>query len=171
MIFLPSSCERCGNIALISTADCMAERARCGSCAGPVTILRGPAYPEGDVLLFNELVALIEVSGLVGVFAEQLAFALETARFVFDEQEALRLLALRVPGFGPLAPLLNANVERARQALSMSDTILRALAKDRRSGVHGGPDASVEPIGTPGTGDWQQVEPRARAWRNDGQRR
>jgi hypothetical protein len=105
----------------------------------------------------------MESSGIAGVEAEQLAIAAESARSTFDEQEALRVIAFRVPTLAPLAPLLLASPGRPRQALSMLDTILRALAKKRPSGIVGGPRRTV---GDEGAAGWKEVGPLSRTWRN-----
>jgi hypothetical protein len=167
MVFLPSSCERCQSLQLISSTDRIIGHAVCCSCGGPVTILPGPGYPEGDVLLFNELLTLMEGSGIVGGEAEQLAIAAENARSTFDEQEALRVVAFRVSSFRPLAPLLLASPGRPRQALSMLDTILRSLAKKRRSGIIGGPRRTLGPASTEAAVGWKEVGPLSRTWRDN----
>jgi hypothetical protein len=166
MMFLPSSCERCRSLELISSEDRIVGHAVCCSCGGLVTFLPGPGYPEGDVLLFNELLALMEGSGIVGIEAEQLAMAAENAQSVFDEQEALRVVAFRVSAFRPLAPLLLASPGRPRQALSMLDTILRALAKKRQSGIIGGPRRTLGSASTEPSAGWNDVGPLSRAWRD-----
>jgi len=163
MIFYPGVCDRCRSIELISSEDRISSHAVCCSCGGPVTILVVDGYPEGDVLLFNELLMLVEGSGIVGVEAEQLAMDAEGARLCFDEQEALRAVAFRVPALAPLAPLLVASPGRPRQALSMLDTILRALAKKRRpSGIVRAPRGSDSDREA---GDGQEVGPRRQTWR------
>jgi hypothetical protein len=131
-----------------------------------VTILSGPGYPEGDVLLFNELLALMEGSGIAGVEAEQLAMTADDARSTFDEQEALRVVAFRVPAFRPLAPLLIASSRRPRQALSMLDTILRALAKKRNSGIIGGPRRTLGSASAEASAGWKDLGPLSRTWRD-----
>jgi hypothetical protein len=162
MIFQPSSCERCRSVQLISSADRISGHAVCCSCGGPVTILPVAGYFEGDVHLFNELLTLMESSGIAGGEAEQLAVAAESVRSTFDEQEALRVIAFRVPALAPLAPLLLASPGRPRQALSMLDTILRALAKKRESGIMGGPRRTQ---GDEGAAGWKEVGPLSRTWR------
>lgn len=169
MIFLPSSCEHCQTIALISCAARVTGRESCASCGGPMSVLPVAAYPEGDVLLFNELLALSGDANIVGPEAEQLAVAIESARSTFDENEALSVAAFRLPGLGPLTPLLVASPRRARQALSMLDTILRALGKTQRpSGIVCRPAAQAGVMAETGRADWQEVGPRSRTWRDDG---
>jgi hypothetical protein len=166
MIFLPSSCDRCGSLQLMSSEDRIVGHAVCCSCGGPVTILPGPGYPEGDVLLFNELLTLMEASGIVGVEAEQLAMDAESARSAFDEHEALRVVAFRVSAFRPLVPLLLASSGRPRQALVMLDAILRALAKKRHSGIIGGPRRTLGSANAEAAAGWKEVGPLSRTWRD-----
>jgi hypothetical protein len=166
MIFQPSSCDRCRSVQLISSSDRISDHAVCCSCGGPVTILPVAGYFEGDVQLFNELLTLMESSGLAGAEAEQLAVAAESARSTFDEQEALKVVAFRVPALAPLAPLLLASPGRPRQALSMLDTILRALAKKRQSGIVGGPRRTLGDEARDATTGWKEVGPLSRTWRD-----
>jgi hypothetical protein len=166
MIFLPSSCERCRSLQLISSADRVSGQALCCACGGPVTVLPVAGYPEGDVLLFNELLTLMEGSGITGVAAEQLATAAESARSSFDEPEALRVVAFRVPALAPLLPLLVASPGRPRQALSMLDTILRALAKKRPSGIVPRPSGTLAAESSAGAAGWKEVGPLSRTWRD-----
>jgi hypothetical protein len=165
MIFLPGSCERCRYIALISNHDCVSAQALCGACGGVVNILPGPAYPEGDVPLFEALLALVEASGIAGVEAAQAAMAIEDARSSFDEQSALRAISERLPALEPLGPLLAASPSRARQALSMLEVILRALSNERRSGAGlRGLRRTVGRAMDEGAREWQVDEPPPQAW-------
>lgn len=169
MIFLPSSCDRCQAIALISCADRVSGRESCASCGGPLSVLPVAAYPEGDVLLFNELLALSGAADIVGAEAEELATAIENARARGNENDALSVAASRLPGLGPLAPLLAASLGRTRLALSMLDTILRALGKARRpSGIVRRPPVEEAVAAEARSADWQDVAPLARTWRDDG---
>jgi hypothetical protein len=164
MIFLPGGCERCPNIALISSTDCIGGQTLCGSCGGLVSIVPGPAYSEGDVLLFNELLGLVESVGLVGIEAQELAMAIEDARSSLDEQKALGLVSAQMPALAPLAPLLAASRGRARQALSMLDTILRARSTERKhSGILPGPTRARAATPSTGTARREEGEPLARA--------
>lgn len=168
MIFLPSSCDSCRTIGLISYVDRISGQGSCASCGGTVTVLPAAAYPEGDVLLFNELLTLSEGSGVFGLEAEQLATAIESARSSFDEPEALRVAGFHLAGLGTLAPLLGAIPGRARQALSMLDTILRALAKAERPSRSVRRSAAIAnlKIGNE-TAHWQDVAPLSRTWRQN----
>jgi hypothetical protein len=165
MIYLPGACERCRSIALIASSDSLDGRALCGYCGGIVNIFGGTAYPEGDVLLFNELLTRLEASFIAGLEAEQLANAIDSARSTFDEPRALGLMTSRVPTLEPLEPLLAVSMERTRQALSMLETILRALARQRRSGiVSSRPTEAQRPAGSAGNQGampWKEEEPLA----------
>jgi hypothetical protein len=135
MIYLPGSCERCPNISLISSEDCIGGQALCGACGGLVSVLPGCAYPEGDVSLFNELCSVLGSASLIGSEAEQLALALEEASLTLGDEQVLALAAFWAPPLAPLLPLLAAVPARARQACSMLQVILHARALTRASGV------------------------------------
>jgi|GEM_PF-1960023 len=167
MIFHPSLCDRCRSIELISSEDRISSHPVCCSCGGPVTVLPVDGYPEGDVLLFNELLTQLEGSGIVGAEAEQLALSVEGARLCFDEAEALRVVAFRVPALSPLVPLLIASPGRPRHALSMLDTILRALARKRRaSGIVRAPRSALGSESNEDADGWQEVGPLPQTWRD-----
>lgn len=137
-------------------------------CGGALTTLPVAAYPEGDVLLFNELLTLCEGAGIAGLEAEQLAGTLQSARAV-SEREALSVATFGLPGLLPLAPLLAANPGRLRQALSMLDTILRAVSKAQRaSGIVRRPLPSASPTTIEAATEWQSVGALSRTWRDDG---
>ncbi|HEX2874716.1 MAG TPA: hypothetical protein VHP33_25870 [Polyangiaceae bacterium] len=136
-----------------------------------MSVLPVAAYPEGDVLLFNELLALSRGAHIVGAEAEQLATAIESARSSCDENEALTVASFRLPGLRPLAPLLAASPGRARQAVSMLGTILRTLGKAQlASGIVSSAPAPRGVRGEAGSADWQEVGPLSRTWRDDGRR-
>lgn len=161
MLFLPSTCDHCPTIALVSCADRLRGHDWCAECGGTLTFLPVPAYPQSDVLLFNELMALSKASGLAGVAAEQLAKDVERARTSCNEQEALNVAALRLPELWPLVPLLVASPGSARQALSMLDAILRSLSRGANvSRQRRARSAEQAPA------DWQVVGAHSRMWRD-----
>lgn len=99
-----------------------------------MSIMPGRAYPEGDVPLFEELRRIIERSGIGGLEAQQLVATLQESWLTSGEQEALKAFAFWVPNFEPLRTILAAKPGRSDQALAMLDVILRARARERRSG-------------------------------------
>lgn len=131
MIYLPGSCERCPNLTLISSEDCIGGKSLCSACGGLVSILPGCAYPEGDVTLFEALSAVVNACELSTADAWKLTDRIQQSRFDATEAALLALLTDCLPLLEPYRPILEANPARLRQALSMLDAIFRARAATR----------------------------------------
>ncbi|MDF3066557.1 MAG: hypothetical protein K0R38_2158 [Polyangiaceae bacterium] len=144
MIFLPASCDRCGEVGLIPGPECVDGRATCETCGGLAFALVGPAVPESDVLLFNELCWAIEQSSLAAADAAQLALALSDATTPGEGMELLDLAVTWFPSLSPLRPALAANLTRTRHAFSMVGLILaeRSASRSAKRRIQGAPFAA-----------------------------
>lgn len=131
MIFLPASCDSCGEVRLISGDECVDGEATCEVCGGLMFAFPGPVVPESEVLLFNELCWAVEESRLTTSDAAQLALALCEASARGEEMEMLELAVSWFPHMDPLRATLAVNLNRARHAFSMVGLILAERSTPR----------------------------------------
>ncbi|RYZ07589.1 MAG: hypothetical protein EOO73_11465 [Myxococcales bacterium] len=131
MLFLPASCDSCGEVRLISRDECIDGKATCEACGGLAFAFAGPVIAESEVLLFNELCWAVENSGLTTSDAAQLALALSEAPTRGEEMQMLDLAVSWFPNLEPLRAALAGNLNRARHAFSMVGLILaeRSVAR------------------------------------------
>ncbi len=145
MMFLPGSCESCGDVQLVSSVDCIGGRALCSSCGGLVLVVSHCAFSEHSATLFIELCFAIDRSQISPLESAQLALKLADASMGQGEGKALELVALRFPELSSLRPIFRSSPACARQAFAMVAIILGERSKRRESGVS--PDAQLRAAG------------------------
>jgi len=122
----------------------------CPDCGGVAHALPGESYAEGDVSLFDDLVAMLRESDITPSNAALLAQELE-GRSYTDPGRSLRRLEQLLPSLGILELLVAHRPASMRKAEGILSLLLHALADGRsQSGFMPAASATIQRVKTGG---------------------
>jgi hypothetical protein len=149
MTYLPVYCDICARGSLCgAVAQGDEQQLMCSFCEGPVRVVPGPVYGDGDWLAFAEIDAALYAAGLDGGDAEALAERLQRSMDSQESQTAIvRSMIEQLPDLDKARPAL---LNRLPRGLRMLKTLLVARVRDLplKSGpqtASRNPDASPAP--------------------------
>jgi hypothetical protein len=128
MTYLPVYCDTCARASLCGPGAPGEEPLMCSFCEGPVRVVPGPVYGDGDWLAFAEIDAALYAAGLDGGNAAALA---ERLQGLMDSQESqtgiVRSMIEQLPELDRARPAL---LNRLPRGLRMLKTLLVARFRD-----------------------------------------
>jgi hypothetical protein len=140
MTYLPVYCDSCARGSLCGPGAHGDEQPlMCSFCEGPVRVIPGPVYGDGDWLAFAEIDAALYAAGLDGGNAHALAERLQSLMDGPESQTAIvRTMIEQLPELDKARPAL---LNRLPRGLRMLKTLLVGRFRDLplKSGSHTAP--------------------------------
>jgi hypothetical protein len=138
--YLPVYCDACARGSLCgAVAPSDEQQLMCSFCEGPVRVIPGPVYGDGDWLAFAEIDAALYAAGLDGGNAHALAERLQGLMDSPESQTAIvRTMIEQLPELDKARPAL---LNRLPRGLRMLKTLLVGRFRDLplKSGAHTAP--------------------------------
>jgi hypothetical protein len=143
MTYLPVYCDACARGSLCGAVALGEEQQlMCSFCEGPVRVIPGPVYGDGDWLAYAEIDAALYAAGLDGGNAAALAERLQGLMDSQQPQTAIvRTMIEQLPELDKARPAL---LNRLPRGLRMLKTLLVGRFRDLplKSGPHIAPPPS-----------------------------
>lgn len=141
-MYLPVYCEACAHASLsAATPGADEQDLFCSFCEGPVRVIPGPVYGDGDWLAFAEIDAALHAADLDGGQAHAFAERLQELVDAGESQTAIvRAMIEQLPVLDRARPAL---LNRLPRGLRMLKTLLVGRFRDQP--LKSGPQAAPAP--------------------------
>lgn len=126
MRYLGLRCTTCNVVRLRSDDEAtLADVMFCDACGGPEEFLSGGSYSAAEVGLFNRVSDIVHASALTRAEERLLSALVEQALTDAQQQRALDLIALRIPGLDGARRVLNEFPQGRFELLRVLGALLR----------------------------------------------
>lgn len=131
MRLIPTYCDACERSRLIDEAAVGGGTFSCPVCSGQARSVPGSHYGPQDAALYDQIAVVVRDAGISVANAAQLQARLESDESQTPSERLLKL-AQTLPTLAALEALSHGDVALARKAEGMLQTILAAIASQRR---------------------------------------